>query len=32
MKKAIIIGATLGIGKELAKNLSKEGYQVGISG
>lgn len=32
MKKAIIIGATSGIGKELAKILSKEGYQVGISG
>lgn len=32
MKKAIVIGATSGIGKELAKILSKEGYKVGISG
>lgn len=32
MKKAIVIGATSGIGKELAKILSKEGYKVGIAG
>jgi short-subunit dehydrogenase len=32
MKKAIIIGATSGIGRELAKALSAEGYIVGITG
>ncbi len=32
MKKAIIIGATSGIGKELAKLLTKNGYLVGIAG
>lgn len=32
MKKAIVIGATSGIGKELAKVLSKEGYIVGLVG
>ena len=31
-KKAIIIGATSGIGKELAKVLAKNDYVVGISG
>lgn len=31
-KKAIVIGATSGIGKELAKVLSKNGYVVGITG
>ena len=32
MKKAIVIGATSGIGKELAKILSQDGYAVGITG
>lgn len=32
MKKAIIIGATSGIGKELAKVLSQNNYTVGIVG
>jgi short-subunit dehydrogenase len=32
MKKAIIIGATSGIGRELAKVLSANGYAVGITG
>ncbi len=32
MKKVIIIGATSGIGRELAKILSSEGYAVGITG
>ena len=32
MKKAIIIGATSGIGKELAKKLADENYVVGITG
>jgi len=32
MKKAIIIGATSGIGKELARLLVKNNYQVGITG
>ena len=32
MKKAIIIGATSGIGRELAKVLSAEGYVLGITG
>lgn len=32
MKKAIIIGATSGIGNELAKLLAADGYQVGVTG
>jgi len=32
MKKAIIIGATSGIGRELARVLAEEGYQVGVTG
>ncbi len=32
MKKAIIVGATSGIGRELASLLSGQGYQVGITG
>jgi len=32
MKKAIIVGATSGIGKELAKILVKNNYKVGITG
>jgi short-subunit dehydrogenase len=31
MRKAVIIGASSGIGKELAKILSKEGYIVGLA-
>ena len=30
MKKAIIIGASSGIGRELAKILSYQGYEVGL--
>lgn len=32
MKKAIIVGATSGIGRELAKLLVENGYSVGITG
>jgi short-subunit dehydrogenase len=32
MKKAIVIGASSGIGKELAKQLADNGYKVGITG
>jgi short-subunit dehydrogenase len=32
MKKAIIIGATSGIGKSLAELLNREGYEVGVIG
>jgi short-subunit dehydrogenase len=32
MKKAIVIGATSGLGKELAKILVDNDYKVGITG
>lgn len=32
MKKAIVVGATSGIGKELARHLAKNDYLVGITG
>ncbi|TRL30430.1 SDR family NAD(P)-dependent oxidoreductase [Methylosinus sporium] len=32
MKRAIIVGATSGIGRELAKILSQNGYAVGLTG
>ena len=32
MKKAIIIGATSGLGKGLAEKLTAENYKVGITG
>ena len=32
MKKTIIVGATSGIGKELAAILAENGYLVGITG
>jgi short-subunit dehydrogenase len=32
MKKAIIIGATSGIGKSLSELLIREGYEVGVTG
>lgn len=32
MKKAIVVGATSGIGKELAKLLTAKNYKVGITG
>lgn len=32
MKKVIIVGATSGIGQELAKNLVKKGHNIGITG
>lgn len=31
MKKAVIIGASSGIGRELAKVLSRDGYEVGLA-
>ena len=32
MKKAIIIGATSGLGREIAQNLQREGWSVGVAG
>ena len=32
MKKAIIIGATSGIGQEVAKGLLLQGWKVGVAG
>ena len=32
MKKAIVIGATSGIGKEIAKQLANDNFRVGITG
>ena len=32
MKKAIIIGATSGIGREVARQLAQNGWQIGIAG
>ena len=32
MKKAIIIGATSGIGQEVAKCLLLDGWQIGVAG
>ena len=32
MKKAIVIGATSGIGRETAVRLVEEGWEVGVSG
>ncbi|MDR1675361.1 MAG: SDR family NAD(P)-dependent oxidoreductase [Tannerella sp.] len=32
MKRAIIIGATSGIGREVAKKLLEEGWQIGVAG
>lgn len=32
MKRAIIIGATSGIGREVARLLAKDGWQIGIAG
>ena len=32
MKKAIIIGATSGIGQEVAKCLLLEGWKIGVAG
>ena len=32
MKKAVIIGATSGLGREIAMNLVREGWMVGVAG
>lgn len=32
MKKAIIVGATSGIGREVARLLAKDGWQIGVAG
>lgn len=32
MKKAIVVGASSGIGRELSKQLTEKGYKVGIAG
>ena len=32
MKKAIVIGATSGLGREIAMNLVREGWSVGVAG
>ncbi|MDR1103091.1 MAG: SDR family NAD(P)-dependent oxidoreductase, partial [Tannerella sp.] len=32
MKRAIIIGATSGIGREVAKKLLEEGWRIGVAG
>ena len=32
MKRAIVIGATSGLGREIAMNLVREGWMVGVAG
>ena len=32
MKRAIVVGATSGIGREVARLLANEGWQIGIAG
>ena len=32
VKKAIVVGATSGIGREIAKRLLAEGYTIGVAG
>ena len=32
MKKAIIVGASSGIGKEIARSLLRDHYKIGITG
>ena len=31
-RKAIVVGATSGIGREVAKELLRKGWQVGVAG